>query len=84
MMHLIAIGRYALQHEVTMTNRKRMIRIPGMCAKFGGCTPSTIWRRVNDGGIPKPTKIGGMTIWDEDEVDGVIEAALAKRDTEAA
>ena len=45
-----------------MTNRKKMIRIPGMCAKFGGCSPSTIWRRVADGSIPAPAKIGGMTI----------------------
>ena len=68
-----------------MTNRKKMIRIPGMCAKFGGCSPSTIWRRVADGSIPAPAKIGGMTIWDEDEVDAMIEAKLAERDgTEAA
>ncbi len=63
-----------------MTNRKKMIRIPGMCAKFGGCSPSTIWRRVADGSIPAPAKIGGMTLWDEDEVDAVIEAKLAERD----
>ena len=56
-----------------------------MCAKFGGCSPSTIWRRVADGSIPAPAKIGGMTIWDEDEVDAMIEAKLAERDgTEAA
>ena len=63
-----------------MTNRKKMIRIPGMCAKFGGCSPSTIWRRVNDDSIPKPMKIGGMTVWDEDEVDERINTKLAERD----
>ena len=62
-----------------MPNPKKLIRIPGMCAKFGGCSPSTIWRRCADGGIPKPTKIGGMTVWDESEVDERIEAALAER-----
>ena len=56
-----------------------MIRVPGMCAKIGGCSPSTIWRRVADGTLPKPTKIGGLTIWCEAEVDAVIEAALAAR-----
>jgi len=63
-----------------MPNSKRLIRIPDMCAKFAGCNPSTIWRRVNDGTLPKPTKIGGMTLWDEGEVDECIEAALAERD----
>ena len=29
--------------------------------------------------MPKPTKIGGMTVWDEAEVDAVIEAKLAER-----
>ena len=63
-----------------MTNPKRMIRVPRMCAKLGGCHPSTIWRRVADGSLPRPTKIGGITIWDEEEVDGRIEAKLAERD----
>ena len=67
-----------------MSNPKKLIRIPGMCAKFGGCSPSTIWRRCADGSIPKPTKIGGMTVWDEDEVDERIEAKLAERDEPAA
>ena len=62
-----------------MTNRKQMIRVQGMCAKLGGCSPSTIWRRVADRTLPKPTKIGGMTMWDESEVDAAIEAALAAR-----
>ena len=63
-----------------MTIPMRMIRVPGMCAKLGGCHPSTIWRRVADGSLPKPTKIGGMTLWDEGEVDECIAAALAERD----
>ncbi len=63
-----------------MPNPKKLIRIPAMCAKFGGCNPSTIWRRVKDGSIPRPTKVGGMTVWDETETDAMIEAALAERD----
>jgi predicted DNA-binding transcriptional regulator AlpA len=35
---------------------------------------------VADHSIPRPTKFGGMTVWDEDEVDECIEAKLAERD----
>ena len=62
-----------------MSNPKRLIRLPGMCAKFGGCSPSTIWRRVADGTISKPTKFGGMTLWDEDVVDEGIAAEQAEQ-----
>ncbi len=67
-----------------MPNTKKLIRVPSMCAKFGDCSPSTIWRRVNDGSIPRPTKIGGMTVWDEAEVDERIAAKFAARDARAA
>ena len=42
--------------------------------------PSTVWRKVADGTLPRPVKIGGMTRWSKAEVEAVIEAALAKRD----
>lgn len=28
-----------------------------------GCSRTTIWRRVQDGTLPKPIKIGGITRW---------------------
>ncbi len=43
-------------------------------------SPATIWRRVNDGTIPRPVRIGGMTRWARDEIDAVIERAKAERD----
>jgi predicted DNA-binding transcriptional regulator AlpA len=36
---------------------------------MGECSASTVWRRVQDGTLPKPHKIGGMTVWNENEVD---------------
>lgn len=27
------------------------------------CSDATIWRRVNDGALPQPTRLGRMTFW---------------------
>ncbi len=43
-------------------------------------SPSTIWRRVNDGTMPRPVRIGGMTRWARDEIDAVIARAKRARD----
>ena len=43
-------------------------------------SPSTIWRRVNDGTMPRPIRIGGMTRWARDEIDAVIDRAKRARD----
>ena len=43
-------------------------------------SPATIWRRVNDGTMPRPVRIGGMTRWARDEIDGVIDRAKLARD----
>jgi predicted DNA-binding transcriptional regulator AlpA len=39
----------------------------------------TFWRRVADGTIPKPVKLGGLSRWPRSEILGVIEAAKAAR-----
>lgn len=59
---------------------RKFIRVHPLCKKLGGISTTTIWRRVNDGTLPKPAKIGGLTVWDEGEVDERIEAMLAERD----
>ena len=43
-------------------------------------SPATIWRRANDGTLPRPVRIGGMTRWARDEIDAVIENAKRTRD----
>jgi len=43
-------------------------------------SPAIIWRRVNDGTMPRPIRIGGMTRWARDEIDAVIARAKRARD----
>jgi predicted DNA-binding transcriptional regulator AlpA len=45
-----------------------------------GCSKATFWRRVADGTIPKPVKIGGMSRWPLSEIVAVIEAAKSRRE----
>lgn len=44
-----------------------------------GISRTTFWRRVNDGTMPKPVKLGGSTRWYRKEVVGALEALGAKR-----
>ena len=39
----------------------------------------TFWRRVADGTIPKPVKLGALSRWPQSEILDVIEKAKAKR-----
>jgi predicted DNA-binding transcriptional regulator AlpA len=57
----------------------KFIRLNPLCMKLGGVSTTTVWRRVNDGTLPKPTTIGGLKVWDEAEIDEFIETRLAER-----
>ena len=46
-----------------------------------GCSKATFWRRVADGTIPKPVKIGGMSRWPQSEIMAVIDAAKTNRES---
>lgn len=39
----------------------------------------TFWRRVADGTVPKPVKIGSLSRWPRSEIIEVIETAKAQR-----
>ena len=39
----------------------------------------TFWRRVSDGTITKPVKLGGLSRWPKSEILAVIETAKAAR-----
>jgi predicted DNA-binding transcriptional regulator AlpA len=39
----------------------------------------TFWRRVADGTVPKPVKIGALSRWPSSEIIAVIETAKAQR-----
>ncbi|WP_089235606.1 helix-turn-helix domain-containing protein [Tropicimonas sediminicola] len=44
-----------------------------------GCSKATWWRRVADGTLPPPIKIGGMSRWRRSDVVAVIDRADAER-----
>jgi len=47
-----------------------------------GCSEPTFWRRVADGTLPQPIRIGGMSRWPRSEILSVINAAKAARSSE--
>jgi len=44
----------------------------------------SFWRRVADGTIPRPVKLGSSSRWPLSEIQAVVEFAKAKRDGTAA
>ena len=48
-------------------------------AEILGCSRTTVWRRVADGTLPKPVKLGGLSRFVLSEQIGVVEAAMAAR-----
>ncbi len=48
-----------------------------------GVSVPTFWRRVADGTIPKPIKLGALSRWPQSEILAVIERAKAARQTAA-
>lgn len=53
------------------------------CAAMLGVSVPTFWRRVADGTVPKPIKLGALSRWPQSEVLEVIERAKAARETAA-
>lgn len=49
-------------------------------AQILGCSKATFWRRVADGTIPGPVKIGGISRWPSSDIASVIEKAKLLRD----
>lgn len=49
-----------------------------------GISRATFWRRVTDGTLPKPVKIGHATRWHRGEILAAVETACRRRDAEAA
>lgn len=49
-------------------------------ANLLGLSRATVWRRVADGTLPKPVKIGGLTRWVSSEIEAVVLRAMAVRE----
>ena len=58
-----------------------LIRDREGAAMFGVST-STWWRRVADGTINPPVKIGGASRWPLSEIEALIDAAKAQRNVQ--
>lgn len=48
-----------------------------------GISVPTFWRRVADGTVPKPIKLGALSRWPRSEILAVIERAKDARDSAA-
>lgn len=56
----------------------RLVSVRDTAAAFG-CSVATVWRRVSDGTLPQPVKLGGMTRWSEAEIQSAINSAKKNR-----
>jgi predicted DNA-binding transcriptional regulator AlpA len=57
--------------------------IRALCRKIGGSRPidpSTVYRKVQAGVLPKPIKLGRVARWREDEIDQVLHDLAGARD----
>lgn len=64
------------------TGSEKLLRDEDL-AHILNCSVSTVWRRVGDGTISRPLKIGGMSRWPPSEVAVIIERARQERDRAA-
>ncbi|HEX6996134.1 MAG TPA: DNA-binding protein [Gammaproteobacteria bacterium] len=48
---------------------KRYLRQHQVRERYGRISYTTLWRRIRNGDIPAPVKIGGQNHWDERELD---------------
>ena len=54
----------------------QMLDIRALCAKLGGTRPihpATVHRKIKNGQLPSPIKLGRIARWDEREVDALLQ-----------
>jgi predicted DNA-binding transcriptional regulator AlpA len=71
-----------MQTNISHTHQTRLID-PLLAVREGAAllqvSVPTFWRRVADGTIPKPVKLGGLSRWPQSEILAVIDTAKAAR-----
>jgi predicted DNA-binding transcriptional regulator AlpA len=50
-----------------------------VCHLFGGINPSTLYRHIQAGRLPKPVKIGGSSRWLRTECEAVLRSMVEGR-----
>ena len=64
---------------MTTQAHEKLLSVKEIAAAYG-CSVTTIWRRVSDGTLPKPIKIGGMSRWKSSEIEEVVDRAVQARE----
>ena len=60
-----------------------LLDIRAVCTRLGGTRPvhpSTVYRKVKAGELPKPVRLGWVARWRADEVDAMVQRAADARD----
>lgn len=60
-----------------------LLDIKAVCTRLGGTRPvhpSTVYRKVQDGQLPKPLKLGTVSRWRADEIDALVQRVADARD----
>jgi predicted DNA-binding transcriptional regulator AlpA len=50
-----------------------------VCRYFGGLHPSTLYRQIKQGRLPRPIKVGGSSRWLRNEVEAVLQGMVDGR-----
>jgi predicted DNA-binding transcriptional regulator AlpA len=69
-------SRKASNADAVRSSPLKLIR-PSRLARLLDCDPSTVWRYMQDGTLPKPVVIAGIKGWPESELVKWLEARRA-------
>ena len=50
-----------------------------VCHYFGGINPATLYRKIRQGVLPRPVKIGGSSRWLRTECEAALQAMVDGR-----
>jgi predicted DNA-binding transcriptional regulator AlpA len=69
----VVSGGNKRQIPMNLLNRKEV------CHYFGGINPATLYRKIRQGVLPKPVKIGGSSRWLLSECEAALKSMVDGR-----
>lgn len=78
MSNLARPKRITSENKLTAFDIDPLLNVREVAGILGISIPS-VWRRVSDGTLPRPLKLGGLSRWQLSDVETAIDAAIAKR-----
>jgi predicted DNA-binding transcriptional regulator AlpA len=57
----------------------RLLDRRAVCALFGNINPSTLYRHIKQGRLPKPIHVGGSSRWLRSECEAVLHTMMEAR-----